>query len=274
MQRDVILGCGYVGQAWAKLRGRSGLTVTTTHADRCDELAPLADRVLVVRGDDQAGLLALLAEADRLVVCVGAQRGVSYAESYVTTAQTLALVIPQLPKLKQLVYTSSASVYGDYGGAWVTESSPVQPATDNSRILAEAEAIYLGLNSPSFSAAVLRLGGIYGPGRDLQRIFSLAAGSTRPGDGQDPSNWVHRDDIVAAIDWTLTHRLSGLYNVTNDDPPTQRQLLTWVCEYYNLAPILWDPSRPSNRNYSARVANDKLKQTGFQFQHRSVLEAP
>ncbi len=274
MKQDVILGCGYVGLAWAKLRGASSLTVTTTTTDRLSELRPLADRVVVLRGNDIAGLNTLLAEADRLIICVGAQRGVSYAESYLTTAQTIAAIVPQLPKLRQLVYTSSASVYGDYQGAWVTETSPVQPATDNSQILAQTEAIYLGLNSSEFAATVLRLGGIYGPGRSLDRIFSRAAGTTRPGDGQAPANWVHRDDIAAAIDWTLTRNLSGLYNVTNDNPPTQQQILDWVCQHYQLAPIVWDPSQPSPRNYSARVSNDKLKRTGFQFQHRSVMAEP
>lgn len=274
MKQDVILGCGYVGQAWAKLRGAEGLTVTTTNPDRLDELTPLADRVVVIRGDDEAGLFDLLADADRLVVSVGAQRGISYAESYLTTAKTLARLIPQRPQLKQLIYTSSASVYGDYRGAKVTETTPIQPATDNTKVLAETESIYLGLHSENFAACILRLGGIYGPGRSLDRIFGPAAGSVRPGDGQEPCNWVHRDDIAAAIDWALTHHLFGIYNITNDEPPTQRQLLTWVCDRYNLAPMTWDPSKPSQRNYSALVSNDKLKRTGFQFQHRSVMTDP
>jgi threonine dehydrogenase-like Zn-dependent dehydrogenase len=56
MKQDVILGCGYVGLAWAKLRGASGLTVTTTNPDRLPELSPLADRVVVIQGNDSAGL--------------------------------------------------------------------------------------------------------------------------------------------------------------------------------------------------------------------------
>jgi nucleoside-diphosphate-sugar epimerase len=279
MKQDVILGCGYVGLAWAKLRGASGLTVTTTNPDRLPELSPLADRVVVIQGNDSAGLKTLLSEADRLIICVGAQRSVPYAESYLTTAQTIAAIVPQLPKLQHLVYTSSASVYGDYAGAWVTETNPLQPATDNTKVLAETEAVYLGLNdlglnSSAFAATVLRLSGIYGPGRSLDRIFSRAAGTTRPGDGQAPANWVHRDDIAAAIDWVLAHNLSGLYNVTNDEPPTQQQILDWVCQRYQLAPVTWDPSQPSPRNYNARVSNDKLKRTGFQFQHRSVMTDP
>jgi nucleoside-diphosphate-sugar epimerase len=274
MKQDVILGCGYVGLAWAKLRGTSGLTVTTTSPDRLSELSPLADRVVVIQGNDTAGLKTLLAETDRLVICVGAQRGVTYTESYLTTAQTIATIVPQLPRLQQLVYTSSASVYGDYAGAWVTETNPLQPATENTQVLAETEAIYLSLNSAAVAATVLRLSGIYGPGRSLDRIFSRAAGTTRPGDGQAPANWVHRDDIAAAIDWVLTHNLSGLYNVTNDEPPTQQQILDWVCQQYQLAPVTWDPSQPSPRNYNARVSNDKLKRTGFQFQHRSVMTEP
>jgi nucleoside-diphosphate-sugar epimerase len=284
MKQDVILGCGYVGLAWAKLRGASGLTVTTTNPDRLPELSPLADRVVVIQGNDAAGLKTLLADADRLIICVGAQRGVPYAESYLTTAQTIAAIVPQLPNLQQLVYTSSASVYGDYAGAWVTETTPVQPTTDNTKVLAETEAVYLGLNdlglndlgltSSNLAATVLRLSGIYGPGRSLDRIFSRVAGTTRPGDGQAPANWVHRDDIAAAIDWALAHNLSGLYNVTNDEPPTQQQILDWVCQHYQLAPVTWDPSQPCPRNYSARVSNDKLKRTGFQFQHRSIMTEP
>ena len=57
---------------------------------------------------------------------------------------------------------------------------------------------------------VLRLGAIYGPGRELGRRFQALAGTTRPGDGQTHSNWIHRDDVAGAWDETV--------NVVDDQP--------------------------------------------------------
>ena len=270
--RVTVIGCGYVGSAVARLWRAQGLTVlaTTTQAARVDELKSIADQVAVVRGDEADRLQVLLENQDTVLLCVGSKAGASYAETYLTTARTLAAVLPQTA-VQQLIYTSTCSVYGQHEGAWVTEATPVSPMTENGNVIAQAEQTLLSLNTNRRRVCVLRLGGIYGPGRTLERIYGRMAGTTRPGRGQEPSNWVHLDDIVGAIHWADQQQLSGIYNVVQDEIPTVKELVDRVCRQYCLTPVAWDASQPSSRRYNARASNAKIKDTGYSFKHPLFL---
>lgn len=273
MNTLAILGCGYVGTALAKSLQGSGrvITTTTTRADRLPDLATVSDRPLQVQGNDPAGLKMLLTGQTTLLVSVAAQ-GKDYRSSYLATAQTLGEVIPEFPQLQQVIYTSSYSVYGDQGGQWVDEATAVQPGTANTQILAETEEIFLNLPVPK--VCVLRLGGIYGPGRELERIFSRAAGKTRPGAGLEWSNWIHLTDIVGAIAFAQAHQLGGIYNVIQDEILPLRDLIAQVCDRHHLAPVQWDSSQGSDRKTNVRCRNQKLKAAGYTFKHPQFWSAP
>ena len=273
----MILGCGYVGSALAKhyqstTAAWQQVSATTTTPERLPNLEAIADQALLLTVDDIAQLKAQLDQHSHLVVSIGAKRGTPYAETYLKTAQALTRALQDNRSIEQIVYTSSYSVYGDRQGEWVTEAAEIDPEGDNPKVLAETERQILALASPNRPVCVFRLGGIYGPGRELGRIFSFAAGKTRPGDGTDASNWIHRDDIVGAIDFALAHHLNGIYNLVNSDPVASKTLLDWVCDRYNLAPIAWDPSQKSQRSYNAKVSNQKLRDAGYPFLHSSVID--
>ncbi|QQE64454.1 NAD(P)-dependent oxidoreductase [Leptolyngbya sp. BL0902] len=264
-----ILGCGYVGQAVAELWQAQGITVTatTTHPDRLPPLQRVADRAMVVRGNDGAAVADLLAGQQVLLICVGAGRQANYTETYLNTAETVVQALDQAPDLRQIIFTSTYSVYGNYGGSWVREDDPAKPATDNGRIMLDTENVLLSAATAERQVCVLRLGGIYGPGRELAKIYGRSAGTTRPGSGDEASNWVHQEDIVGAIDWAKDQGLSGLYNLVQDEIPTVRQLIDRVSQTYGLAPTPWDPTQPSARPYNVRVSNQKIKAAGYTFQH-------
>ncbi|MBD2111017.1 MULTISPECIES: SDR family oxidoreductase [Cyanophyceae] len=267
--KAAILGCGYVGKAVAQLWKTQGIhiTATTTSSDRVSDLQTVADAVQVVNGSDADGIAALLQDQDTLLICVGAGRQANYEDVYLRTAQTVVGALDRASNLKQIIFTSSYSVYGNYDGAWVREDDPVKPATDNARIMAETEQTLLGAATPDRQVGIFRLGGIYGPGRELAKIYSRAAGTTRPGSGHEGSNWIHLDDIVGAIAHAQTHSLSGLYNLVQDEIPTVRELIDRVCQANDLDPVQWDPSQPSARPYNVRVSNQKLKAAGYTFRH-------
>jgi nucleoside-diphosphate-sugar epimerase len=245
------------------------VTATTTRPDRISDLQAVANAVQVVSGSDRAGLAALLESQNTLLICVGAGRQTSYEETYLNTAKTVVSVLNQAPDLTQIIFTSTYSIYGNYDGAWVTETAPLKPATDNARIMAATEQTLLEAATPELKVCIFRLGGIYGPGRELAKIYSRAAGTTRPGSGHEASNWVHRDDIVGAIAFAQTHALSGLYNLVQDEIPTVHDLIDRVCQAHHLAPVQWDPSQPSARPYNVRVSNQKLKAAGYGFRYPS-----
>lgn len=274
-----ILGCGYVGSALARHYQASAtaesaprVTATTTTPGRLAELEAIAHQALLLSIDDVAQLKAELQQQTHIVVSIGAKRGTPYAETYLKAAKVLTQALEGNSSIQQIIYTSSYSVYGDCQSEWVNEETKISPQSDNSKVLAETEQQLLALATPNRSVCVFRLGGIHGPGRELGRIFSFAAGKTRPGDGSDASNWVHRDDIVGAIDFALAKGFSGIYNLVNSDPIASKKLLDWVCDRYDLAPITWDPSQTSKRPYNAKVSNQKLRDAGYEFLHRSVIE--
>jgi nucleoside-diphosphate-sugar epimerase len=269
-----IVGCGYVGTATAKhLRGKSDCTVTatTTTATRVVELEGVAQRVAVLKGNDKDAIASVLQEQDAVMLCVGARNPHTYRESYIDTATTLVSVLQQIPTVKQVIYTGTYSVYGDRQGEMVNEESPVAPANPNGEILAETERVLLAASSPNLHVCILRLGGIYGPGRELVKIFRGWAGSTRPGRGEDVTNWVHRDDIVGGLTFALENRLQGIYNLVGDVSLSSRELLDRIFETHNLPQVSWDGS-PSVRPYNARVSNQKIKAAGYQFVHPEIRE--
>jgi nucleoside-diphosphate-sugar epimerase len=268
----IIIGCGYVGTAVARLWTQKGLTVTatTTTPDRISELESIADRAIVLNGDDEDALRAALADQQVVLLSVGAPNPDAYEVTYLRTAKTLASVLEQAPSVQQVIYTGSYAVYGDQQGEWVTEDTPVKPANPKGKILAETEQTLLAAADSTRQICVLRLGGIYGSGRELVRILGRAAGTTRPGDGSDISNWVHLDDIVAAIDFAREHRLTGIYNLVQNNPQTTRALFEQVCTVHNLTPVTWDASQPSLRPYNAKVSNQKLRDAGYQFIHPEI----
>lgn len=273
-RKALILGCGYVGSALAKYWQSStelDVTVTTTREERLPELETLANHATVLRGNDVAAMRSHLNTTQLLILSLGAKRGDSYTNTYLETAQTLQQALTDNTTVQQIIYTSSYGVYGDQQGQWVTETTPPLPANDNSQILIETEQQLLNLATPERHVCVFRLGGIYGPGRELAHIFRFAAGKTRPGDGKSPGNWVHLEDIVGAIAFAAEQNLNGLYNLVDSNPTPSKQLLDWVFSQANLAPIQWDPSQPSQRGYNAQVSNQKLRDAGYVFQHPTVI---
>ena len=263
-----IIGCGYVGTAvarhWLQNKGLV-VTVTTTTPERVPVLESMGLGVVVVKGNDLEGLKSVVQNQDTVLLSVGAANAQVYEETYLHTAQTLISVLKQVTTVRQLIYTSSYALYGDKGGAWVDETSPLAPATPNAELLAETEQVLLSASSPQMGVCILRLGGIYGANRELQKIFSRVAGRTRPGNGGEITNWIHLDDIVGAIEFARLHRLQGIYNLVDDTQSTYRELLNQVCERHSLAQVSWDESLPSTRSYNVRVSNQKLKDAGYQF---------
>ena len=269
----VILGCGYVGRQVAQRWLSQGLnvTATTTRAAKVTELEAIQGgnrhaKAVVVRGDDPASLASLLANQDVVLVAVASQGRASYKDTYLATAQTMAQVLPNTP-VKQVIYTGSFGVYGNHGGHWVTEETAIAPTSENSQFMADAEQCLLNVASDQRQVCVLRLGGIYGPGRELRKIFRRRPGTVMEGDGKDPSNWVHLDDIVGAIDFVRTHQLNGIYNVVQDTILSRRDLLDRVCQVYHLPPVTWNPDGPGRRSHSVKVSNQKLKDAGYSFIH-------
>ena len=271
-----IVGCGYVGLALAKRlqprRPELTLTLTTTSSERLEQLSPLADKAQVCDATDPAQLMDALRQSSSAVFCLGPKgdRQVDangYHHTFVDSFRCLTSLLPQLPNLRQIVYTGSCSVYGDAQGDWVDEQTPPAPSRGQGEVLLESEQLLSGIGDRR--VCILRLGALYGPGRDLDRRLRGLAGLERPGSGATYSNWLHVADAAGALEAALDGAWAGVVNVVNDVPIQLRDLVGRSLRRQGLEPVHWiGGEEPGSAN--RRIRNTRLKQLGYQLQHPSV----
>lgn len=273
-----ILGCGYVGGTLAGYWQDRGhfVTGTTTSRSRRAALAETVSNAIVMKGNDLSAVHSLLEGQDTLVVSVaptGSQEAAAstYETTYLETAKNLAIALSDAPNIKQVVYLSSCSVYGDRQGEWVDETADLDPLDRKSQVIYEAEQIVLGAANESQKVCVLRLGGIYGPGRELVNMFAGLAGMTMPGKGERFINWIHRDDIIGAIEFARSNELDGIYNLVDDSQLTVKEQVKLVCAAYGLPPVSWDASKFSPPRKSLQVNNQKLKAAGYDLMYPQII---
>lgn len=269
-----IIGCGYVGYAAAKYWKQNNdfvITATTTTPSKVETLQEVANKVEIVQGSDNKALKAVLQNQDVVLLSVGAKSRDGYEETYLKTAENIVSVLKQNPTVKQLIYTASYSVYGDRNGDLVDEETPTAPNNTNGEILNQAEQILLSASSENLRVCMLRLGGIYGEGRELIKIFSRAFGQTRPGDGEDITNWIHLDDIVGAIEFARREQLSGIYNLVDDAHLKSKELIGNLCQKYDKPNVVWDASQTKTRAYNSKVSNEKIKKAGYKLIHPQMI---
>jgi NAD dependent epimerase/dehydratase family enzyme len=87
------------------------------------------------------------------------------------------------------------------------------------------------------------------------------------GNGQSYTNFVHRDDAVSAIVWSLENDLEGIYNVVNDTHVRRKDLYSALRNLHHLPEAIWDEKKVDTHSGNKKVSNAKLKNTGFLFAH-------
>lgn len=270
-----IIGCGYVGYAAAKLWQQKMtviVTATTTTPERLLDLQVVSQKTAILKGNDPEGIKSILKSQDVVLLSIGRKGGSSNEETYLDTAKTLTEVLEDKnSSVQQLIYTSSCSVYGNQKGSLVNEETEITPSSDAEKVLLETEKILLSASSKQLRVCIFRLGGIYGPNRELLKIYSRIAGTTLPGHGNQPANWIHLDDIVGAIEFARLHKLQGIYNLVDDANLLRREVIERVCNQYNLSPVVWDTSQANTRLFNAKVSNQKIKDAGYKLIHPEMI---
>jgi nucleoside-diphosphate-sugar epimerase len=175
----------------------------------------------------------------------------------------------QAPALRAIIYLSTIGVYGDSGGAWVDEDTPAAPQSERGQHRLAAEQAWQKLGDRrGIAVAVLRLAGIYGPGRNALR--QIARGDARrivkPG---QVFNRIHVDDIAQAIEASLRQRATGIFNIADDEPTPPAEPLMLAAQLMGAAPppeVKFEDAAPSMAPLALsfwqecrRVRNDKLK---------------
>jgi nucleoside-diphosphate-sugar epimerase/GNAT superfamily N-acetyltransferase len=241
----IVLGSGYTLTRLAVAEARAGRDVlaATRDAARRQELERAGARVTSLE--------------DALARTAGAHAVISVPPEAGLDARIAEALARHRPA--RLVYLSSTGVYGGARGL-VDEDTPVEPASASARGRIEAESRYLPLG-----AMVLRVAGIYGPGRSTHT--RLLAGTVRlPEGGGGRISRIHVDDLVEAVRMVLGLGEPGaLYCVADDRPAPQVETVSWLCQRLGL-PV--PPSVPLESLHESlrgdrAVSNTRLKSLGW-----------
>lgn len=243
------------------------VTATTRTPERVEELSKVAQKCVIIKGNDEDELIPLLANNDLILVTIAADNPEHYESAYLNTAQIFRRLALEMDLPRELIYTSSTSVYGDHHGQWVDETSELLAKGEQAKILIEAEKTYLSLEELGWNVCIFRLSEIYGPERELSKRVQQLEGHTLPGTGDQYTNMIHRDDCANAIEYAHRHHLRGIYNLTDDEHPTRKDLYNQISEKFSLPKVKWDPSLSGLHSGNKRVSNHKIKSEGFIFRH-------
>lgn len=177
--------------------------------------------------------------------------------------------IGALPGIEWAGYLSTTGVYGDHGGDWVDEETPLTPSGDRGRRRVLAEKVWLDLHR-QFGTPVhlFRLAGIYGPGRNA--LVTVKQGRARrvikPG---QVFSRIHRDDIVGTLLASIRKPSPGTaYNVCDDEAAPPQDVIAYACDLLDVTPppqVEFETAdlSPMARSFYAdnkRVRNRRIKQ--------------
>ncbi len=274
-KRLLVLGCGYLGRilvAEALEKGMSVLAVSR-NVDTLASVASQGAETVCGLVDGDSWHEAAGGDVDFVVNCVSSAGGglVGYRQSYIDGNVSLGSWAKQVGFSGRAIYTSSVSVYGDAGGEWVDEESGPAPANERGMIMRESEDVFLnGLSGAR--AVVLRLAGLYGPGRHLMLDRLRLGEAELPGWGDYYLNLVRIEDVASSI-WACLESqepVSGTFTVVDDEPSLKQDMAVWIAgRVGNPAPVftgeadasgrssrrLGENGRPANR----RISNAALK---------------
>jgi nucleoside-diphosphate-sugar epimerase len=262
MPRVLIAGCGYLGQSVAGSLIAKGWEVEGW--TRSGESAqPLSTKPYPVYSVDISRLDQVRGQKgdfDAVIHCASTRGGDvdSYRRVYLEGARNL------LDRFagSRILFTSSTSVYGQKDGEWVTEESAAEPEHETGRILRDTERLIL-----TNDRIVVRLGGIYGPGRSALLRKFLSGDTVLESRTDRFVNEIHRDDAAEAIGLLIKREGSAgeIYNVVDDQPILQSECYQWLAVKLNrpLPPAGRSTSNRKRGESNKRVSNAKLRAIGW-----------
>ena len=262
MPRVLIAGCGYLGQAVAELFLADAWEVEgwTKSADSAQPLStkPYPVHAVDISREDQ--VRAQTGNFDAVIHCASTRGGDvdSYRRVYFDGAQNLLKRFGG----SQILFTNSTSVYAQNDGDLVTEESPAEPKHETGIILREAEDLVLRNRG-----IVIRLGGIYGPGRSALLKKFLSGDAILDPESDRFVNQIHRDDAAAAIQLLVKRQESAgeIYNVVDDQPILLSECYRWLARTLNrpLPAAGRSKSKRKRGDSNKRVSNAKLRAIGW-----------
>ena len=288
-----VVGAGYVGLALCRQLDAAGHEVTGVRRSPSPVREAGIDAVAADVTEPQE--LTALPDADAVVFAASSGgRGPEPARRVFVEGleNTIDAYADRASPPDRLVYTSSTGVYGDHDGAWVDEETPLDPQTEKTAVLAEAERVAVETAAEAgIDGTVARFAGLYGP--DRYRLERYVEGPVTQG----YLNMVHRDDAAGAVRFLLTgespsdgspsddsvrsepvdHARGEVVTVVDDEPVEKWTFADWLADECGVARpekqtkderiAGGDLSVAARRRIrtSKRVDNAKLRELGYEF---------
>ncbi|MBT8321981.1 MAG: SDR family oxidoreductase [Eudoraea sp.] len=229
-----IMGCGWLGLPLAQFLLKLGYSVkgTTSTASRLTDLKSkgVSPYLITIKEQEIDGPLDTFLEGmDVLIVNIPPGLRKSDSGNYVAKMKRLKSRL-QESVVNRVIFVSSTSVYGNLSGE-IRETTTPQPSTESSRQLLEAEQLFV--TDDRLDTAIVRFGGLIGPGRHPARQLSGRKGLKN---GNQPVNLIHLDDCLHILTAVLQHGWWNMvFNAVYPEYPLKKDYYTSECKKLGLA---------------------------------------
>jgi nucleoside-diphosphate-sugar epimerase len=260
----LIFGCGYLGERVARKWREAGHTVAVvTRSDSRAKEFRQAGYEAIVADVTRPETLTALPVAETVLFAVGFDRAGKHSIQQVY-ADGMSNVLAALPsETGRLIYISTTGVYGPADGGWADEATVPDPKHEGGRASFDAERS-IAAHPLGERSVILRLAGIYGPGR-VPYIRELRAGDPIPARTSGWLNLIHVEDaaavVVAAAEMPLGEH--ALYCVSDGVPVERGEYYSEVARQISASPPRFvepDPNSPRSVRAEAnrRISNARM----------------
>jgi nucleoside-diphosphate-sugar epimerase len=269
--RIFLFGAGYSARAFSRLMTGEAERIDGT--TRNEQNFPLLEKSgiapIIFDGETASpDLIDRLAKSTHVVISISPRE---------SGDPSLAIVEEALRRpgntIRWIGYLSTVGVYGNHDGNWIDETAPLAPTSRRSLERVEAESAWEALSERHGTpVALLRLSGIYGPGRNA--FVNLERGTARRiiKDGQ-VFNRIHVDDIAGSLRFLAGTNSGGAFNITDSEPAPPQDVVAYAAELMGVAippeiPFEQADLTPMGRSFygeNKRVSNKRIKALGYDF---------
>jgi len=253
----LIVGCGYVGSRLKVFLEERGWKVCGARRS-----SQPGDNNITI---DVASEFELSGHYDIIfyMVSAGAYTPNAYNTAYSLGVSNTLQAIQKSGQNPRIIFVSSTSVFSESDGGWVTEESPTRITSFSTEALLQGEK---QIASSGLEYCILRLSGIYGPGRN-SLIDQIKIGRAFLKDETAISNRIHIEDCVGVLHHlALLHHRDRLYIGTDSEPTPYNEVLTWLAKKLSVD-VVAKESEPSRSTHMSnkRCSNAKLLRSGYIF---------
>jgi len=268
----LIIGCGYLGHRVAQKWRENG-----------DEVYALTRSTETAKQFQQAGLIPIIGDVmqpetlsfpENITTClyaIGLDRSAGFSQREVYVGGLSNVLQTESFQPERLIYISSTSVYGQTDGSQINEESATEPDRDNGVVCVDAETLVRDQLKMPWN--ILRLSGIYGPGRLLARKEKLAAREPMHGNPDGYLNLIHVDDAVQAVlkCEATPDAANELFLISDDRPILRREYYTLLSKQFGTPEPVF--AEADNSNLAKRCDNSKARKLlGFAPVYPTIAE--